>query len=266
MSDTSVRVSKVLGIARFAAFGTVVAGFMVTAAAVDIVYRDKNRKRQLLSQLVSSYSRLGLKIFNLKVNYSNLPSDMQGQFLVSNHLSYIDIVCIAARMPVCFVTSVEVSEMPGLGYLAKLASCLFVERRDKSNLSREVANVTNALMTGTNVCVFPEATSTNGEQVLRFRRPLFQAAVDANVSIRPLTINYRFIKGEKVTLLNRDTVCWYDDMPFIPHVFNLLARGPIEIDIEVHAPLRAESGVPLEDLSVKSHQLVRESYSPIASL
>ncbi len=266
MNDILVLASKLRGAVRFAAFGTAVAGFMASAVAVDLFCRNKNRKRQVLSELVSQYSRIGLKIFDLNVNYQNFSEVESGQFLVSNHLSYTDIICIAAKLPVCFVTSVEVSEMAGLGYLAKLAACLFVERRDKSNLSREVADLTVALQSGTNVCVFPEATSTNGEQVLRFRRPLFQAAVDAKTSVRPLTINYRSIAGEKVSIKNRDTVFWYDDMPFVSHVFKLLSQGPIDVDIRVHDHVIAEAGSSLEDLSAKSHGLVRESYIPIANI
>jgi len=87
------------------------------------------------------------------------------------------------------------------------------------------------------VTVFPEATSTNGESVLRFRRPLYQAAVQSGCPIQPICINYRAINGFPVRKENRDDVCWYGSMDFFSHFINLLTVKCVEVDIHFLEPI-----------------------------
>jgi 1-acyl-sn-glycerol-3-phosphate acyltransferase len=77
-----------------------------------------------------------------------------------------------------------------LGQICKFASCLFVERRSRGNLDQEIKEITDALNYGHNVLIFPEGTSTNGDEVLRFKRPLFNAAIFSSKKVLPATLNY----------------------------------------------------------------------------
>jgi 1-acyl-sn-glycerol-3-phosphate acyltransferase len=192
------------------------------------------RARPVLIHLVSFTCKLALKIFGAKVIVKgNIETKDKNFLIVSNHLSYLDILSISSLFPTCFVTSKEMKETPFLGQLCHMGGCLFVERRSRAGLSDEVSELAGALESGLNVVIFPEATSTNGEDVIRFKRPLFQSALNAKSMVLPLCLNYKTLDNEKITLKNRDLLFWYGDMGFGPHALKLLSRKNIVIELNI---------------------------------
>lgn len=188
--------------------------------------------KRILNRIVGFISRILISILGIKISHNLKSIDKsKNYFIVSNHLSYIDILIISSILPTSFVTSMEMKRTPFLGQIIQLAGCLFVERRSKKNILNEIGDIENALNKGLNVTVFPEATSTNGEQVLNFKRSLFQSAMNTKVDVLPMTLNYKKVNGEKISLKNRDTVCWYGDMEFAPHLWSLCKARSIEVEI-----------------------------------
>ncbi len=222
------------------------------------------RARPLLTRVISLTSKVGLRIFNVKIRKNFAPLDThENHLIVSNHLSYLDILIISSFFPTCFVTSNEMKETPFLGQLCMLGGCLFVERRSRSGISAEVKELSEALSDGLNVVIFPEATSTNGEAVIRFRRPLFQAAVNSGSKVLPVCLNYRTLDGEKLTLKNRDKVFWYGDMPFLGHALKLFAHKSVVAELTVMKGLNASDFESKNELADKCFELVSEEYQII---
>lgn len=221
--------------------------------------------RKILCRIIAAYARFACWFMAIDVtrkgNFND--EDKMNSLIVSNHLSYTDILVVCSFYPSCFVTSVEIRDTPFLGHICKLAGCLFVERRNKKNLGSEVVDITNALKDGLDVVIFPEATSTNGEEVIRFRRPLFRAAIDANIPVKPLTINYRKLDDEEVTLKNRDSVFWYGDMTFIDHLWGFLKFKKIEVDLHIGEKLMIGEECDHGILAEQSHTLVSSNYRPV---
>ncbi len=180
--------------------------YFIHAFFIWIFYRDRWKRIRRLTQLVSDYARWGRFVIGIKVNWVDLDPEVfnDNYLIVSNHLSYVDIFVLGSRVPGCFVTSVEIKETPFLGQVTSLAGCLFVERRNKINIHQEIKDLTQGLKNGLNIFIFPEATSTNGETVIRFRRPLLNSAIDAKKKILPLVLNYRKIDENPIGLHNRD--------------------------------------------------------------
>ncbi|OQW47954.1 MAG: hypothetical protein A4S09_14245 [Proteobacteria bacterium SG_bin7] len=205
---------------------------------------------------------LGLKVFRRQPKGLDLD---QNYFTVANHMSYIDVLVINSFLPSCFVTSQEIRETFGLGLLTEVAGCIFVERRNKLKLGNEIEELSRALDWGINVCVFPEATSTNGETVLPFKKPLFRASVIAEVPILPITINYDSVDGKGLSTENRDIVCWYGDMDFLSHLWNLCGRNNIKCRVEIHTPIEISERATLQELSEFSRERVVSTYVPIVN-
>lgn len=214
------------------------------------------------NRMHSRFCALGLKVMNVTLNLKGDLEPGENFLVVSNHLSYLDILLLAANIPSCFVTSVEIKETPGLGYLTRLAGCLFVERRNKENIHKEIEELTEGLRHGVNVAIFPEATSTSGESVLRFRSPLYNASIDAGRRVLPLCINYKKVGGEELSLANRDSVFWYGDMSFFPHLVELIRSGPIEVEMQVLPALGKNDAEDAKEYATLSHSLVAERYIP----
>lgn len=238
--------------------------FVISIVLLVLTGFSFKRARPLLVRIVSVYSTIGLALFGVKLRKNILPFNPNDNFLIiSNHLSYLDIMIISSNFPTCFVTSTEMKETPFLGQLCLLGGCLFVERRKRAGITGEVAQITDALKSGLNVVVFPEAKSNNGEVVLKFRTPLFQAAINSGLKVLPLCINYRTLDGEKITLKNRDKVFWYGDMSFFSHALTLFTHKSVVADFSVMENLNTEDYKDKNTIAEKSYQVVSNEFEVI---
>lgn len=240
--------------------------FMLHALLIWLWGGDIWTLRKRWTSLISAYSRLGLRIMGVHVHLrGNGRQSPQGQLIVGNHLGYLDVLVIASQWPSCFVTSQEIRETPLLGQVCTLAGCLFVERRNKSQIQNEIGELTQALKQDLNVVVFPEATSGNGEGVLRFRRPLYHAALNSQKDVIPICLNYRSIDGQKLTSENRDTLFWYGKMAFAPHLWKLMQARYIEVDLHLLEPIPVQNSLEVSDLADRSYQAVVNAFNPVLS-
>ncbi|MEM7517637.1 MAG: lysophospholipid acyltransferase family protein, partial [Planctomycetota bacterium] len=62
-------------------------------------------------------------------------------FLVANHLSYVDIPVLLARLDARFLAKSEIASWPVLGLLARSTGTLFVDRTRKRDLTRVMKEV-----------------------------------------------------------------------------------------------------------------------------
>ncbi len=189
---------------------------------VPVFYLSPQRYRKINAQVVSVFSKILLRLLNVTVSiHTSVKQLKSGHLIVSNHLSYLDVLILSWLFPGCFVTSVEIRQTPFLGHITSLAGCLFVDRRSRQFLGQETLSLSSTLKSGQNVIVFPEGTSTDGETVLRFRQPLFRAAIHAGKDILPVSISYEEINHAPVTAQNRDQIFWYGSMTFGDHFAGL---------------------------------------------
>ncbi|MDD4975318.1 MAG: lysophospholipid acyltransferase family protein [Bacteriovorax sp.] len=222
------------------------------------------RARPHLTKVIAMTSWVGLKIIGIKVVQKFHRIDpLENYLIVSNHLSYLDIMVISRFFPSCFVTSKEMKDTFFLGHLCLLGGCIFVDRKNHKNLHREVKELTKALEDGLNIAIFPEAASTDGTSVIRFRRPLFQAAIDSHSKVLPICLNYRMIDSNPVTLKNRDIVFWYGDMSFLDHVLKLFSCKKIVVELNVLPSLMARDFADKNALADKCYELVNAQYDNI---
>jgi len=183
--------------------------------------------------------------------------------IVANHMGMLDILSINAFLPCLFVTSYELKETPVVGWLTEAGGCLFVERRSRQNIFNEVKNIAEALSQGVSVCIFPEAQSTNGEQVLPFKKSLLVAAAESQVPILPITINYLTIDDRLVTTENRDYICWYGDQSFLGALWRLLTNWSMHIELILHTPCVMRSVEERREVTEECYRKVSEAFRAI---
>ena len=232
---------KILQPLRFLTIQLLIFVFLAHMGMVYLIVRKRWPRTRWSNRILSHYCRFALWLLNVKVNPIGAENrDAQPSALyVGNHLSYLDVLVVSSQVPAGFVTSMEIHETFFLGLICKMAGCLFVERRNKANLLAEVADLTEGLRHGLNVAIFPEATSTNGEKILRFRRALYMAAIDSQSAVVPVCINYRFVGGQVINKVTRDSVFWYGDMSFAPHLWALTGSGGVLVDLHFLPPVQA---------------------------
>jgi lyso-ornithine lipid O-acyltransferase len=141
--------------------------------------------------------------------------------VVSNHLSYLDIVLYAAAAPCCFVSKSEVRRWPVFGGLARAGATIFLDRASQKSASAAVSEMARRLEIPVPILLFPEGTSSDGAQVLRFHARLFQPAVEAQAPVTEAAIGYRHTDGA-----GEEEICWHGNADFVPHLWKVLGiRG-----------------------------------------
>jgi 1-acyl-sn-glycerol-3-phosphate acyltransferase len=221
--------------------------------------RARSRFCTLGTQL---WARTVLRLIGIKVTTHGLNPEYRNShyLLVSNHLSYLDIAIIASVFPAMFVAKSEVGGWPILGLLAKLGGTIFVAREDTHDSVRCAYRVARSLRSGSSVQVFPESTTSDGTQVLPFKALFFASAIRAGAQILPLTINFRIVNGEPLNSQTREALCWYGEMDFLPHFWNLLKIDSAEISLMFHQPIKTSRKYGAEAIARRTQYEVANGF------
>lgn len=217
-------------------------------------------------RISQKYAKLVCFLLGIKVDTKgfNLDIFLNDNFLVvSNHLSYVDILVMQSLVPFSFITSVEIQKTFFLGHICQLAGCVFVERRKRDYLVDEISEIAERLVSGSQVVLFAEGTSTNGNSVKRFKRPLFQSAQIAGKNILCLTLNYEKIDDVNITVVNRDKICWYGRMSFLPHFFELLKAKSIKVKLDYSGEFSPGRSETTTEIAAKAHFHISKNYIAI---
>ncbi|BCX80621.1 1-acyl-sn-glycerol-3-phosphate acyltransferase [Methylomarinovum caldicuralii] len=201
-------------------------GGAVVLVAVFPWLRHSPRRRDAIR--LSWFRGLG-RILGLRLETCGRPAS--GPVLVvANHISWLDIVVLGCQAPMTFVAKAEVASWPLLGFLARHSGTLFIARRDLRNIRQVNQAVTKRLQNGERVVIFPEGTTTPGNQVLPFTSALLQAAIDARAPVQPVTLQY---PGETAT-----AAPFIGDDTFLASLWRILRLSRVEARCRWHPPLR----------------------------
>jgi 1-acyl-sn-glycerol-3-phosphate acyltransferase len=118
------------------------------------------------------------------------PPAVGPMLLVSNHISWLDILVMHASRHCRFVSKADVKHWPVCGTLATAAGTLYIERESRRDAMRVVHQMCETLSDGDIVAVFPEGTTGNGIDLLPFHANLLQAAIVANVPAQPVALTF----------------------------------------------------------------------------
>jgi 1-acyl-sn-glycerol-3-phosphate acyltransferase len=224
---------------------------------------DLNDKRRYLIEQVHGEAQsllhdLGfeVKVFGYKENVK--PG--QTYLTVGNHLSYMDPFVLVSAHPSLFVTSVDMRETPVLGQICEIAGCIFVERRNRTTIEKDIAEMTNALKAGINVTIYPEGRSTDGHDVYPFKKSLLMSAVFAGRDILPVAIKYTEMDGRPFTFENSDEVAWHGDMTFTPHFRRLMKMKSVKVELHFLPPIKVTPESNRQVLAGQARDAIREAY------
>jgi lyso-ornithine lipid O-acyltransferase len=152
-----------------------------------------------------------------------------GGAVVSNHLSYMDILLYSAVRPFVMVAKSEVRGWPLFGWLTSRAGTVYVRRGGGPSTYPGVnAAMAEAYRSGLPVLFFPEGTTTDGGDVLPFRRGLFHSVLNERVSLRVAALRYSL---EDAGGSVEEDVCWWGDALLAPHLWRLLGMRGVRAEI-----------------------------------
>ena len=182
-----------------------------------------------------------------------------GGIVVSNHLSYVDILTILSLRPSRFITFTELAKTPGVGLIVKLSQTLFIHRSKPSLVKKDIEVFERELRKGMPFVFFPEGGSFDGEELRPFKSPLFESAVRTETPVQPLCLRYLEINGEPVSLKNRDLVFYHGDMELLPQLLGLLRLKSLTVEAVFMESISA-SGKTRKDLAQISRDEISKNF------
>jgi 1-acyl-sn-glycerol-3-phosphate acyltransferase len=155
------------------------------------------------------YCRMLLWCLGVRVTVSGGPiRNLPGVLVVSDHMSWLDILTIAAALPVSpwrsppasFVGRADVAANLAVRMMACIMKVIPIDRASLRQLPGVVDAVAVRLRAGQTVVAFPEGTTWCGLASGPFYPAMFQAAVDTGRPVQPLRLRYHHRDGSVSTI------------------------------------------------------------------
>lgn len=228
------------------------------ARLIEVVFRLPGRP---CGPWVSKVAyRVFLAILRVRLEVAGEPMSRPGA-IVSNHVSWIDILALGTASRSFFVAKAEVARWPVIGLGASLLGTAFVTR-SRADAAAQRMLFEERLRDGHRLVFFPEGTSTDGHRVLPFKSTLFAAFfsedADPAAHMQPVTVAYHAPEGEDPRHHG-----WWGDMGFGGHMIKILSRprnGTVRLTF--HPPKRIADFPDRKALAAHAESAVREGMPP----
>ncbi len=186
--------------------------------------------------------------------------------IVSNHVSWLDIVVISSLFPVSFIAKSEVGTWPVVRTLARLQRSIFVERERRAKTAAVNAAIAERIGKGDAMVLFAEGTTSDGLRVLPFRSALLGAAQAATADageavLQPLAIRYTHRGGLPIARTEMAEIAWYGDMDLGPHLAALLAGPGIIVRVSLPEALPVSATHNRKETAKLLETRVRQAFS-----
>ena len=233
-----------------------VAGYFVRYGTELLVQRPTTR--QARADWLHRFCAAALK--GLEINVAVTGNFPKRGALISNHLSYVDIVVFAAVHPCVFVSKAEVASVPVLGWMTTMAGTVYVARGRGGSAIKAHKGMQAASDAGLPVVFFPEGTTSNGRGLLKFHSGLLAQAMGSG-PITAAHIQYSLPEenDEGVTVAN--DVCWWGDAKMLLHIFKLLGLRGLRAELRF-----ADQPIAFSTDELHRKQAAVEAQAAVASL
>jgi 1-acyl-sn-glycerol-3-phosphate acyltransferase len=220
---TALRALLRLTIVAATAFGCWLAA--VTGSLV--LARWPHARSRWRGRVFRLFSRVLCRALGVRVRVSG-PAPEPPFVLVSNHVSYLDILVLGTRLPCVFVAKSEIDDWPVFGALCRSVNTVFVDRSSKRDLPRVLARIEEELAASQGIVIFAEGTSGAGDRVMPFRSSLLELPARIGRPVHWAALGYRAPADAPPTHLS---ITWWGEMPLMPHLRQLLRLRRIEASL-----------------------------------
>jgi len=181
---------------------------------------------------------------------------------VSNHISYLDIIILNAVHPFAFVAKSEIAGWPLLGSLAKGVDTIFLDRSNPLAVKNLYKDIDYKLEHGDSVLIFPEGTTSSGEDLLEFKKGIFMPILRAKKHedvLGCLAIKYSMDKkyGDQ-----KNKIAWWGDMEFLGHFWSLVMIPKWKVVVSAQEYCIGERRVS-SVVSKDTYEVVKEEFGKI---
>lgn len=220
-------------------------------------FRNDTKKVQLKNAIMGSWAAAVAGVMGISINITGR-APKPPFLLVSNHLSYIDIIPFWYALDTTFIAKSEINQWPVIGKIANLLGIVFINRQKNRDLTRVNKVIESNVHSAQGLILFPEGTSSRGKRVLPFKSSLLQNPADKEWPVYYASLRYQLPKDTNHKAWKE--ICWWGDMQFTPHFWNLLHIKSFHINVHfADEPVRAENR---KELAKTLHQNVQKIFVP----
>jgi 1-acyl-sn-glycerol-3-phosphate acyltransferase len=153
--------------------------------------------------------------------------------LLANHLSWLDVLALAAAARSAFVAHAGLTVSPALKWMCDQNGTVFVTRDRRHTVAGQVALVRDALGRR-RLTIFPEGTTNDGREMLPFKSSLLSALTDlpADIPVQPVALDYE----------DAEAIAWVGAEPGLRNAATILARTrPVHLTLRFLPPLSGDA-------------------------
>jgi lyso-ornithine lipid O-acyltransferase len=174
------------------------------------------------------------------------------EFLVANHVSWIDIAAISAATGAAFVANDGLGIHPVTRWMCKMNGAILIARHDRTSVQFQIEQVREAMTTVGTLVIFPEGTTSDGTELLPFKSSLLSALdpLPDGVAVQPVLLDYGADAASNA---------WIGDESGFDNFKRLLAQSkPIELTVHFLSPLRGEALANRKTISAAARAAILE--------
>lgn len=172
--------------------------------------------------------------------------------VVANHVSWLDVVVLAAHLPARPLAKAEVRDWPVIGRLAAAMGTVFIDRTRPRTLPATVTAVREALRAGGSVVVFPEGTTWCGRAAGALRPALFQAAAEAGAVVAPVRLAFALTDGAPTTV-----AAFIGEDSLVASLRRVIAARGLSVTLRAHPPIHPGPGATRRGLAEMAQTVLR---------
>lgn len=207
-------------------------------------------QRPVFQRWMKTWAHSLLWLFGVRTSWSGVvtPPAASARLIVSNHRSPLDILLLLQRFGGVVLSRADLATWPILGPAARKAETIFVDRESTLSGVLAVRALRDRLSQQHTVIVFPEGTTSAGDEVRPFQQGAFAAARGLPVEIVPVGIAYP--EGSE-----------FLDETFVEHMTRMARRPRTEVACVIGQPrmmLAARKAVA-EQLRADVQDLVQQA-------
>jgi len=249
------------------------AGFFLCSLIATVVSASLNGMRINSAPFRRWYYRILSRIVGLRVVARGHQSTAKPHLVVSNHISYYDIVALGSLVAGDFIAKADIAKWPIFGIMAKAGRSVFIDRSRKATGNAR-DQIQERLDDGDTLIMFPESTSGDGNHMKPFKSALFTVAERRvtdrkgqthNIAVQPVSIAYTRLNGLPLGVGWRPYVAWYGDMEMIPHLWFLAKLGKLTVEVTFHPPVTVAEFANRKALAAHCDRVVRKGMATLLS-
>ncbi len=214
------------------------------------------------------FHRILLKIIGVRLHRKGRLTKERPLLIVSNHVSWLDIVVLGALRPLSFVAKADMIDWPFFGQLAKMQRTVFIQRDRRRTAGEQADNIASRMTAREIMVLFPEGTTSDGNGLLPFKTPLFEAAKLAlkespveTAAVQPCAVRYSHLHGLAIGRAERPHVAWPGEIELGESLLDVAAAGALDVTIHIGDPIELTEQSNRKMVAAKAVDALRQLLS-----